>query len=113
LIAVTPAVAATLLRSLADAAQDRAALLRWCVEHVPDGVDPVPAAWAACEDDWAMYHVSSRTPRLFKPDGGYCNDCNLGISSRTVENTCAACVARLRTLIPTLRLADVVAGARA
>lgn len=39
-----------LLESLYVAMGDRAALLRWCVEHAGDG-DPVPAAWAAGSDD--------------------------------------------------------------
>src|SRR6185369_10154909 len=47
--AVDAARAANLLtalgRLLAD--DDRAALLRWCVEHAHDH-DPLPAAWAGC-----------------------------------------------------------------
>ena len=88
------------------AALDADALLPWTVEHAAAG-DPLPAAWAACANDHAMFNVILAAGYHYAT--GLCAECDRDDSPRDAADTCAGCVAHLRAVLPALTLADVVA----
>lgn len=115
-----------LLESLLAALQS-GATLAWAIEHAPDGVDPVPAAWAACDSDDTLYALAVEAQRMGRARAhvisasGLPAQCRLGcMSTREARASrggpiasCRACCDAIRAHMPTLTLAEVVAAARA
>lgn len=100
--------ASELLRSVCHA---RSALA-WCAEYARDG-DPLPAAWAACDEPhamlaalgrshdlwWRAYHAWVEMPH-HGPPGSLCGSFR--------RHACPPCADAIRVAVPTITAAEVL-----
>jgi hypothetical protein len=96
--AVTTDEANDLLSAFADALDGARAPLAFAVEHAPDGVDPVPRAWAAADDRRFLVAVAQRLdPRsLYWYHGSSCFRCHHPVFGVGRTSRCADCADVLR-----------------
>jgi hypothetical protein len=83
--------------------------LTWVVEHVGDGHDPLPAAWAIATDDVTMFELTGAADVRPPNRAGLWSFC---ASKKGHPSPCPGCADAIRRHVPTLTLADVLAAAR-